>query len=214
MSELSDVIDTTRRVARRGAQTSANLALRDAHVEAVARELFITLGYAGATIEEISRRASVAKRTLYKSYGGKAGLFALVIRSTADPEPMWLRVTTADSAEDALNAVAASILVGPAAQRGIDLMRLIIAEAPSQSELARETHLNGRIGALKSITKVFERLIQRGLLPACDPAVAAETFADTVIGSMLLLRLACYESDLEQRIAARVRHFIRTLDRL
>lgn len=40
----------------------------------VAREKFLAHGYAGTTIESIAATAGVSQATIYKSYGGKAGL--------------------------------------------------------------------------------------------------------------------------------------------
>ena len=45
----------------------------------VARAVFAELGYDGASIEEISARAKVSKPIVYEHFGGKEGLFAVVV---------------------------------------------------------------------------------------------------------------------------------------
>lgn len=45
----------------------------------VARSLFAERGYEGTSIEEIALRASVSKPVVYEHFGGKEGLYAVVI---------------------------------------------------------------------------------------------------------------------------------------
>lgn len=46
---------------------------------AVARQLFAERGFDGASIEEISARAKVSKPVVYEHFGGKEGLYAVVV---------------------------------------------------------------------------------------------------------------------------------------
>jgi len=51
----------------------------------VGRKVFATSGYEGTTVEEIARRAKVSKPIVYEHFGGKEGLYAVVVdRSMAD----------------------------------------------------------------------------------------------------------------------------------
>ena len=45
----------------------------------VARTLFAERGYEGTSIEEIAQRASVSKPVVYEHFGGKEGLYAVVV---------------------------------------------------------------------------------------------------------------------------------------
>jgi AcrR family transcriptional regulator len=45
----------------------------------IARSVFAELGYDGASIEEIAARAGVSKPIVYEHFGGKEGLFAVVV---------------------------------------------------------------------------------------------------------------------------------------
>jgi AcrR family transcriptional regulator len=50
----------------------------------VAKEVFAEFGYDGASIEEIASRAKVSKPIVYEHFGGKEGLYAVVVdRETA-----------------------------------------------------------------------------------------------------------------------------------
>jgi AcrR family transcriptional regulator len=45
----------------------------------VARELFAEKGFEGASIEEIAHRANVSKPVVYEHFGGKEGIYAVVV---------------------------------------------------------------------------------------------------------------------------------------
>lgn len=45
----------------------------------VAKEVFAELGYDGATVEEIAARAGVSKPVVYEHFGGKEGIYAVVV---------------------------------------------------------------------------------------------------------------------------------------
>src|SRR4051812_36886215 len=62
----------SRRYDASGRQEQARVQ-RDATLER-ARELFLERGYAGTTVDTIASAAGVSSATIFKSYGGKAGL--------------------------------------------------------------------------------------------------------------------------------------------
>lgn len=45
----------------------------------VAKVVFAELGYAGASVEEIASRAGVSKPVVYEHFGGKEGIYAVVV---------------------------------------------------------------------------------------------------------------------------------------
>ena len=45
----------------------------------IARSLFAERGYEGTSIEEIALRANVSKPVVYEHFGGKEGLYAVVV---------------------------------------------------------------------------------------------------------------------------------------
>ena len=45
----------------------------------VGRALFAERGYQGASIEEVAHRAGVSKPVVYEHFGGKEGLYAVVV---------------------------------------------------------------------------------------------------------------------------------------
>ena len=61
-------------------------------IVAAARELFITYGYAGTTIEAIAQKANVAIETIYATFGNKRNILVRVVdvSVTGDDEPVPL----------------------------------------------------------------------------------------------------------------------------
>nr|WP_238992869.1 TetR/AcrR family transcriptional regulator [Jiangella aurantiaca] len=59
----------------------------------VGRALFAERGYDGTSIEEISARAGVSKPVVYEHFGGKEGLYAVVV--DREMEQLLDRITTA-----------------------------------------------------------------------------------------------------------------------
>ena len=199
----------TEHLPRRGRPGPGDVAERDRRVEAAAWAVFRDQGYGRATIDEISRRAGVAKRTLYGVYGGKTGLFERVVSAAADPTPEAQAFDGLPDAATVLRAVAAKVLATSPENHNADLMRLIIAEAPSQPQLASQVRTNGRERVIQSLAGVFESLFRRKLLPpAVDAEVAAALFVDVVLGAGTLHKLCYVEEDLTPFLDRLIAFFI------
>ena len=156
----------------------ADAARNRARVLEVAYEVFAAEGL-GVPIDEIARRAGVAKRTLYCVYGGKSGLFERVVRSVSDPAPEASAFDHLPDAEAvllavAMKVVAITVVAGAPENRRAALMRLSIAEAPSQPDRVRQVRASGRERVIQSLAGVFDNLFARGLLtPRAAPDAAA-----------------------------------------
>ncbi len=57
---------------------------RRAQLIDIGRETFADVGYEAATVEEIARRAGITKPIIYGHFGGKEGLYAVVVKQEAD----------------------------------------------------------------------------------------------------------------------------------
>lgn len=64
--------------ARRGRTRMSSAQRREQLIE-IARGLFAERGYDGASVEEIAARAEVSKPVVYEHFGGKQGLYAVVV---------------------------------------------------------------------------------------------------------------------------------------
>jgi AcrR family transcriptional regulator len=96
----------------------------------VARSLFAEKGYDGASIEEIAHRALVSKPVVYEHFGGKEGIYAVVV----DREMQYLlHEITSALAEDAhprilLERAAGSLL--DYVENSRDGFRIMVRESP------------------------------------------------------------------------------------
>jgi AcrR family transcriptional regulator len=113
-----------------------------AKVLAAAHEAFLTTGYAGTTIRAVAAAAGVSQETVYKRFGGKAGLLKDVYDvamagddepvAVADrPEALALRAATG-SAEA---AVAYGRLARVLSERAGPLMRVVLSARGSDPDL-------------------------------------------------------------------------------
>ena len=65
--------------AKRGTRSRMTSAERREQLIEIARGLFAARGFEGTSIEEIASRAEVSKPIVYEHFGGKEGLYAVVV---------------------------------------------------------------------------------------------------------------------------------------
>lgn len=75
---MSDDVKTRRYDGRRRRAQADRTRL---DVLAAARELFLERGYRGTTVAAVARAAGVVPETVYRGFGGKAGLFTAVVEA-------------------------------------------------------------------------------------------------------------------------------------
>src|SRR5687767_15589396 len=74
-----DASDLTEARARRPVRARMTAAQRREQLIDIARGLFAERGFDGTSIEEIAARAEVSKPVVYEHFGGKEGLYAIVV---------------------------------------------------------------------------------------------------------------------------------------
>ena len=67
------------KAAKRNSRGRMSAAERREQLIAISRRLFAERGFDGASIEEIASRAEVSKPVVYEHFGGKEGLYAVVV---------------------------------------------------------------------------------------------------------------------------------------
>ena len=126
-----------------GRPKAADVEARTQELLQIAGTLFLKNGYTKTSLEAIARAAHVAVRTIYVKFGGKAGLLAAVLAAKrhrffrsqpmeTDPRP--LREIVDDFAHQMYALISS--------QEALDLQRIVLAEAPTNPELA-EAFWNG-----------------------------------------------------------------------
>ena len=138
-------------------------------VVAAARELFVEGGFYRASMEEIARRADVARATIYHQFRSKLGVLEAVVTDFEDRAGLARLVTIVETARP-------SALVGAVISEGCvywatdpTLVRKVIGLATMEPEVRELTdrHDAGRLAVLK---RVVERLLEAGVLgDGCSP---------------------------------------------
>jgi AcrR family transcriptional regulator len=96
-------------------------------------EEFISRGFAATRLDDIARRAGVAKGTIYLHFKDKESMFEELIRTAI--VPLVVRLGTAPlqpdaSVRDMIEAFARTFIEQVATTRRGDIVRLIVAEGP------------------------------------------------------------------------------------
>ncbi|HTE42209.1 MAG TPA: TetR/AcrR family transcriptional regulator [Steroidobacteraceae bacterium] len=152
-------------------------------------KLFLSKGYAGASVNEIVRMAGGSLATLYGEFGSKEGLFAEIMRRRASS------IFDCDTAvcdrykspRAALHVLATRLLDKRLSDDFLALYRIAVNEGPRFPAL-REAIVNGSFRGF--IGTLAETLVELGFAKRKDGVVAAEEFVSLVHGTMLF-RAAC-----------------------
>ena len=138
---LHDPIDTACKAAGRPKADEVEARLQE--LLDTAGRLFLKNGYTKTSLESIARAAHVAVRTIYVKFGGKAGLLHAVLAAKRDryfssppmdSDPRPFKEVVADFARQLFEL--------KNSQEAIDMQRVVMAEAPTNPELA-EAFWNG-----------------------------------------------------------------------
>lgn len=149
-----------------------------------ATALFFTAGYGATTIEAVTKRARISKRTFYHRFDDKPALFSAVVHRTIDRLRPAPQVPLLDGAnlQDILQHLARLILAAALSAPGIALHRLIVAESARFPMLAAVVNEQGGTEeAIMLIAGVLDRESQTGRLTLDAPVFAAQQFLHMVI---------------------------------
>jgi TetR/AcrR family transcriptional regulator, mexJK operon transcriptional repressor len=144
-----------------------------------AREVFLSSGYRGASMDEVAAIAQVSKVTVYKHFSDKRSLFTSVVTSAIDEAEQSTHSLvdrlgqSTDLAKD-LRTFARQHVVEVTQPHLIQMRRMIIAEAGRFPELAQAWHRSGPERAHATLAKQIKQLTARGLLQATDALLAAQ----------------------------------------
>ncbi|WP_199520941.1 TetR/AcrR family transcriptional regulator [Jiangella anatolica] len=123
-------------------RTAAARATR-ARVLAAARTSFVERGFAGTTIRHVAQQAEVSQETIYKSFGGKAGLLKAVYDTSlaGDDEDVPLArrpeaLAVLDAAGPAEAAAAYARLAQLISERVDPLVRVLLGSRDTDAALA------------------------------------------------------------------------------
>lgn len=156
---------------------------RPSEIVAAAIALFGERGFGATRLEDVARRAGVAKGTVFVYFPTKEDLFRAVARTVL--ESNLARVTSASAELDRPLAELVPLLLAQAATIGETslpaMMRLLIAEARTFPDLPRVWHDEVVSKVLGLLTAAIERAQARGEIRPGN----ARLFAFSIVGPML-----------------------------
>jgi AcrR family transcriptional regulator len=138
---------------------------RPGEILEAAYAIFIEHGFAAARLEDVAKRAGIAKGTIYRYFADKEALFLAVMQGLEAPvfEQVDEFITQFPGPTDDLLALAIRQFYSGLVQGNLaPLLRIILAEGPQFPVLA-ETHYNTAVAAGQSLLgKIIKRGIARG----------------------------------------------------
>lgn len=192
---------------------------KQAAIVAASAEVFLSTGYAGASMDEIAARSGVSKQTVYKHFISKEALFTAVIsqmmgEAASSVHQTLPKVQNRQELEAYLLDYGERLLAVALTPGLMQLRRLVIAEAERFPELARKLYAGGAGRALEIMAATFGPLVERQLLAIEDRAVAAQQLnwllmGDPVNRVMMLGNEAIpTQAEIKRHVAAAIATFL------
>ena len=136
---------------------------REAIIEAALDE-FISRGFTATRIDDVARRAGVAKGTIYLHFKDKESMFEELIRTALVPLIGRLHAPPpiGGSVRDAVEAFARTFIQEVASTRRGDIVRLIVAEGPRFPSIADFYYREVVSRGLAGMRALIELAVSRG----------------------------------------------------
>jgi len=136
---------------------------REAIIEAALDE-FISRGFTATRIDDVARRAGVAKGTIYLHFKDKESMFEELIRTALVPLIGRLHAPPpiGGTVRDAVEAFARTFIQEVAATRRGDIVRLIVAEGPRFPSIADFYYREVVSRGLAGMRALIELAVSRG----------------------------------------------------
>jgi AcrR family transcriptional regulator len=140
---------------------------RRAAILAAALEEFSARGYEGARLEDVAKRAAIAKGTIYLYFADKEALFQELVRSMVNPILGMLEQTRAIDipARALVELLIETFLREIYGTRRKDIIRLIFSEGPRFPAIAEFYHREVISRILGFVRPMLARAVKRGELP-------------------------------------------------
>ncbi|ALK09999.1 TetR/AcrR family transcriptional regulator [Blastochloris viridis] len=169
--------------ARRPAGRAERSAARRADILAAALEEFAACGFAAARLDDVARRAGVAKGTIYLYFQDKQALFEELVRAMLVPHIAAVEALPAEGpVRPVVEAFLAHIVHDVLSTRLADVIRLVIAEGPRFPALAEFYYREVVSRALA----VLDRLLARGVASGEIGNPALVHFPQLVVAPVLM----------------------------
>jgi len=152
-----------------------------------AADAFLQRGYR-ASVDDIARRAGVAKQTVYHHFPSKDRLFEAAVCDLSKHVLVELDADPSD-VRAALTAFARAYRKRALGAEGLAMFRTLTADVPRFPGLARAVYHGGAGAMVKRLAAFLDDAMAAGRLRRDDPQFAAELFLSMLAGQERVRRL-------------------------
>lgn len=164
-----------------------------------ARQVFMTAGFDGASVDEIARAAGVSKATLYSYFPDKRLLFSEVARVECNRQAdEALSLVGSDApVEQVLHEAAQRIVLFFLSDFGRQVYRICVAESYRFPELGQRFYASGPAMVRDRLSAVLTPYVEQGILKINDMDLAANQFGELCKADLFVRSLCgvCGEVD-------------------
>lgn len=146
-------------------------------------------GYGGTSMLSIAKAAGASNETLYRWYGDKQNLFAAMVQDNAAVVKAELETRLTEDGDPlaALGKIGAQLLALLTSERAIALNRA--AASDSTGALGATIAEAGRGTIAPLLERLFDRMVQTGVLAVENSSEATEIYLGLLIGDLQIRRV-------------------------
>ncbi len=192
-----------------------DLVKRQAILDA-AKNLFVSNGYDGSSMDAIAAEAGVSKLTVYSHFTDKETLFCAAVKSKCEEQlpELFFELAADAPIENVLLTIGRSFNALINSRESVELHRLMVTQATQNPKLSQLFYEAGPQRLLNEMARLLSRAELTGKLRIDDPHCAADQFFSLVKGGAnFCLLIGCGEplhgAAAEQHVQNAVTMFMR-----
>lgn len=150
-----------------------------------AKNLFLSKGYDGSSMDAIAAEAGVSKLTVYSHFNDKETLFAAAVKSKCEeqlPQPFF-EPATDSSIESVLLNIGRGFYSLVNSRESIELHRVMVAQANVNSKLSQLFLDAGPQRVMREMERLLTQANLKQQLQVADPARASQHFFSLIKGN-------------------------------
>jgi AcrR family transcriptional regulator len=182
-----------------------------------AREIFMSVGFDAASMNDIARAAGVSKGTLYAYFDSKEALFEALIREERANQPERNTMFPADEPDPAkaLANYGRALVAHVTHSEALTQARVVVFAAAKFPRLGQAFYEAGPLFGVLKLKDRLDAFVAAGTLEIDDTALAARQFIDLCLGDILKRLLFMVVASLPQEeidftVDSAVHMFIKT----
>jgi len=171
-----------------------------------ARQVFLSDGFEGASVDEIARVSRVSKATIYSYFPDKRQMFTEVVRSECkrQAESALRLIDMTREPRDVLSEAARQLLSFVLSDFSQRVFRICVAEADRFPELGRAFYESGPVLGQRRLSEYLRLAAERGELKIDNFELAADQFAELCKATLWPRAVFGIQNDFDETEIARI----------